>query len=205
MIPAGLALCRFSRQDHWNRHMARFEYLSVLVSIVLALGISEVIVCWARLIQHRRTVRFSWLHGLWTVIVLILMIQFWWGYWNFNALSEWRFSSLFLIVFETMLVVIASMLLTPGRTFEPGLDLEQLYFDNARPFFLIGALMLVSLSLTDVVVLGIAITDFENLIRMLALIVLVFMAYAEKRVYHFLAAGASGTLLLVFMTLAQVS
>ena len=56
-----------------------------------------------------------------------------------------------------------------------------------------------------VVALGIAITDFENLIRMLALIVLVFMAYAEKRVYHFLAAGASGTLLLVFMTLAQVS
>jgi len=185
--------------------MSRFEYLSVLVSIVLALGISEVLVCWARLIQHRQSVRFSWLHGYWTVFVLVLMVQFWWGYWNFRVLSEWTFLSLFLIVFETMLVVIASMLMTPGRSFEPGLDLEQLYFDNARPFFLVGAVMLLSLSSVDTLVLGIAPVSSENLIRVIAMVVLVLMSFARKREYHYFTAVVSGLLLCAFLVLAQIS
>jgi len=39
--------------------MSRFEYLSVLVSIVIAMGISEIRVSWGRLIQRRDRVEFS--------------------------------------------------------------------------------------------------------------------------------------------------
>ena len=47
--------------------MTQFEYLSVLVSIILALGMSEVMISWARMIQRRDHVKFSLLHAFWTV------------------------------------------------------------------------------------------------------------------------------------------
>ncbi|MBW2386077.1 MAG: hypothetical protein JRG92_20790 [Deltaproteobacteria bacterium] len=56
--------------------MSRFEYLSVLISIVIALGLNEVTKSWGRLLQDRRHVRFSLLHGFWSAFILLLMIQF---------------------------------------------------------------------------------------------------------------------------------
>jgi len=56
--------------------VSRFEYLSVLISIVIALGLNEVTKSWGRLLQDRRHVRFSLLHGFWSAFILLLMIQF---------------------------------------------------------------------------------------------------------------------------------
>lgn len=183
--------------------MSHFEFISALFAIVLALGITEVLVCWARLIQHRREVRFSWIHGFWTVFVVILMMQFWWGFWNFREVENWTFLGLAGIVFETMMVVIAALLLTPGRTFEAGLNLEAMYFDNSRPFFLSGALMVVSLSVVDITVLGLAVFSVENLVRLLALLLLTTMAFVRNRKLHYSAAVLFALLLLTFMLTAE--
>jgi hypothetical protein len=50
--------------------MTRFEYLSVLVSIVIALGISEVTVAWGRVLQQKVTTKIYWLHGFWSIFSL---------------------------------------------------------------------------------------------------------------------------------------
>jgi hypothetical protein len=103
-----------------------------------------------------------------------------------------------------MLVVIASVMLTPGRSFDPGLDLEQHFFDNARPFFIVGAMMIVSLTIADLKLLGIPVFSAENLIRYLATILCLVMAYVENRRFHYVAALGFGVLLVAFIMLAKV-
>lgn len=183
--------------------MSRFEFISVMLSIVLALGITEVLVCWARLIQHRREVRFSWIHGFWTVFIVILMIQFWWGFWNFREVENWTFLGLSGVVFETMMVVIAALLLTPGRTFETGLNLEALYFANSRPFFLVGVLMVITLTVVDTTILGLAPLAAENLVRVAALVLVSTMAFVRNRRLHYVATAVFVALLLAFMFTAE--
>ena len=85
--------------------MSRFEYLSVLISIVIALGITEVTISWGRLLQHRGRVRFSALHGFWSTFLLFIMIQFWWGFWNYRTVEDWSLTSLLIFVSEGIALV----------------------------------------------------------------------------------------------------
>jgi len=58
--------------------MNQFEYLTVMVSIVLGIGVSRLIADAARLIQARRHVRFYWVSIVWGVNLFLLHLQVWW-------------------------------------------------------------------------------------------------------------------------------
>jgi hypothetical protein len=146
--------------------MSRFEYLSVLVSIVIALGINEVTISWGRLIQRRERVKFSWLHAFWSLFTLFLLIQLWWGFWNFRTVETWSLAALLAVVTEAITLVLCALLLVPGaREDAAACDLHRVYLDNSRPFFLLGALLLVQLTLVDVLVLGMPLLHGENAMR----------------------------------------
>jgi hypothetical protein len=86
--------------------VTRFEFLSALISTVIALGSSEVTVAWGRLIQDRARVPISWLHAFWLVFALFLLIQFWWGFWNFRIIEKWSLLSLTGVVVEAITLVV---------------------------------------------------------------------------------------------------
>lgn len=178
--------------------MTQFEYLSVLISIVLALGISETLVCWVRLVQHREQVHFSWLHGYWTLVSVYLMIQFWWGFWNYRLVEPWTLFGLFTIVLETMLVVTIAMFLSPGRTVVPGLDLEQHFFRNSRIVFIAGALMILLAVRADTTLLGIEMLAPENLVRLTGAALALVLAFTGSSRFHYGLAMTSILLLTVF-------
>ncbi len=179
--------------------MTRFEYLSVLISIVIALGMSEVTVSWGRLIQHRNQVRFSWLHAFWSAFIMLLMIQFWWGFWNFRTVEDWSLFALIGVVLEATTLVICALLLTPGRSLSGSIDLESLYFEHSRPFFLFGAFVLIQFSLIDTLVVGIPIFHMENLIRFLATAVVILLAWSSNSHLHSALAIVCVLLLAVFL------
>ena len=162
----------------------QFEYLTVLVSIILALGMSEVMICWDRIIQHRDRIHFSWLHAFWTVFVLFMMIQFWWGFWNFRIITQWLLIDLLGIVTQTTLLVVGAILLIPSRHFTEEVNLEQIYFDNCRPFFLVYGVMMSGLIINDSFILGTGLYTRENAVRLVASIVGILMGFCENRRIH---------------------
>ena len=179
--------------------MTRFEYLSVLISIVIALGMSEVTVSWGRLVQHRNQVRFSWLHTFWSAFILFLMIQFWWGFWNYRTVEDWSLFALIGVVLEATTLVMCALLLTPGRSLSGSLDLERLYFEHSRPFFLFGVFLLIQFSLVDTLVVGIPIFHMENFIRFLAVAVVSILAWSSSLRLHFALSIVCVLLLAVFL------
>jgi len=94
--------------------MPRFEYLSVLVSIVIALGIGEMTISWGRALQLRYRLTFSWLHLFWTLFILFMMVQFWWGFWNFRNVDPSTMPALLSVLVEAVTLVLAALLIAPA-------------------------------------------------------------------------------------------
>jgi hypothetical protein len=180
--------------------MSRFEYLSVLVSIVIALGIAEVTISWGRLLQRRREVTFSWLHAYWSLFTLFLMVQLWWGFWNFRTVEVWSFGALLAVVTESITLVLCALLLVPRvQDVDATLDLRRVYADNARPFFLLGASLIAQLTLVDWIILDTPLLDPENLSRLPGIAIALALAWTDDRRLHAALPGVATILLILFL------
>jgi hypothetical protein len=172
--------------------MSRFEYLSVLVSIVIALGISEIVSCWGRLLRNRARVDFDWLHGFWCAFMIVLMIQFWWGFWEFRVVESWSFPGLLAVVAEVLVLVLAAMALLPNTEETGSLDLRAHYFQQSRPFFLLGGVLIAQLVLVDRLVGEQPFIHPENAFRLPGLLVAgVAATYPNERLHVGLAVVAT--------------
>jgi hypothetical protein len=164
--------------------MSQFEYLSVLISILIALGITEVTISWGRLLQHRSRVRFSGLHVFWATFLLFIMVQFWWGFWSYRTVDDWSLASLLIFVSEGIALVLCAIVLSPDRVTSGDIDLGDLYYENARPFFLLAAVFLALSTVGDTFVLGVPFVHTENVIRLVGIGLVTFVALSTDRRVH---------------------
>ena len=67
--------------------MSEFEYLSLLVSIIVAFALSEIFAGWGQMIRGRDHVKVYWVHIAATLLVAALIIQFWWSAWQYRELA----------------------------------------------------------------------------------------------------------------------
>jgi hypothetical protein len=174
------------------------------MSMVIALGLTEITVSWGRLLQRRHEVRFHWLHAFWSLFAVFLMIQFWWGFWNFRVVEDWTLASLLAVVAETITLVLCALQLVPRRSAAGAIDLEELYFSNARTFFVLAVILMLQFCAWDTVVLGIPVFHSENLIRFSAAIVCGFMAWNLNPRLHKLMPVATAVLMGLFLSKAYM-
>ncbi len=58
--------------------MDPFSYLSVLISIVLALGMTGVLQGLGEMLQARSHRRVYWVHALWVLNIFLFLVIAWW-------------------------------------------------------------------------------------------------------------------------------
>src|SRR4029453_6335057 len=58
--------------------MGAFEYLSVLISIILALGMTRVLAGVGEMLQARSRHRIYWVHVIWIVNLFLYLVIAWW-------------------------------------------------------------------------------------------------------------------------------
>ena len=179
--------------------MTQFEYLSVLISILIGLGITQWTISWGRLLQRRVGVRFSALHAFWSIFILFLSVQFWWGFWNYRTVENWSLGSLLIIMFLGIALVFLTILLIPERVDSRHINLQDLYYENARPFFLIGAGYLAMTLVSDTVILGMPIGHTENFIRLAAIGTIIFVGWSTNKRLHVGLPFVSAAAMALFM------
>ncbi|HEU4642235.1 MAG TPA: hypothetical protein VFS44_07240 [Gemmatimonadaceae bacterium] len=79
-----------------------FQYLTVLVSIILGLGLTQLLTAVGRLVQARALVRVRlyWPVPLWTVLLLLMHVQAWWAMFDLRDHRGWTYLE-FLVVLLT--------------------------------------------------------------------------------------------------------
>jgi hypothetical protein len=87
--------------------MTIFEYISVIISILLSLGIAHLL---SRLPDVFDRQRSYWIHASWVVVLLGLLPGHWWMFWNYRDVSWTAFSFLYAIASPGILFLLVSVL-----------------------------------------------------------------------------------------------
>jgi hypothetical protein len=64
-----------------------FDYIISLCSFAYALGVTHLLFAATRMIRNRRILVFSWPHGLWMLVALVLAVLNWLSLWDFHHLD----------------------------------------------------------------------------------------------------------------------
>lgn len=119
--------------------MQPFEFIMVLISIIIALGVAELLAGVVRIL--RGELRFYWIHGLWIFNLFILQLQYCWSLFDLETRDEWVFADLVWLLIPAIVLFLVSSLLFPSRNAQG--KLAELYFANRKQVFgLLTALML---------------------------------------------------------------
>ncbi len=124
--------------------MSPFEYVIVLISIILGLGITTILTGIAELIKHTRPVRLFAPYIIWILLIFMLHFQDWWLSYQFKEVHEWSLQFFLVIVLYPINLYILAHLLFPAGLSQD-FDSKTFYL-NHYPRLFIGAIILVVLS-----------------------------------------------------------
>jgi len=174
-----------------------FNYLSVLISIVLGLGLTELLSNVHRLIQARERVTFHWLPLLWSGIIFVALVQWWWAAFGLHRQLEWNFFFFLLILLIPVLLYLAAASVLPTVEPERTVDLRAYYFRIHHWFFWIVA----ATSLMECV-RAVLYDDLQAaLLNAVAATLLGSLALVRHPFYHTLASILLAGLLAAFIVL----
>ena len=121
--------------------MSTFEFISVLLSIVVGLGLTRLLTAVGRALEIRRKLRFYWVQSVWVMNLGLLFVTFWWATLFSHADREtWLFPNFAVLLFYAVLLFLASVLVIPSD-FEESSDLEAHFFEVRPWLFTIMALV----------------------------------------------------------------
>ncbi|MFM9839457.1 MAG: hypothetical protein ACKVOQ_14405 [Cyclobacteriaceae bacterium] len=119
-----------------------FEYVTVLISIILGMGITKLISGLAAIIQRWHNVKIYWPHMLLIILVFVIHIQDWWATYELASYKYWRLPTFLFIILYPVILYILTTILFPIR-WGPGkpIDLKEFYFCNYRKIYLFMMLL----------------------------------------------------------------
>lgn len=164
--------------------MDAFSYLSVLLSIILGLAITQLLTGFRGIVLARTRVRLYAPSVLWAVLLIVINVQAWWAMFQMRLRAAWTFGGFTIVLLEPVVLYLMAALVLPD--FPPGetTDLRAHYFDHRRIFFALGT-VLPTVSLCKDLVLTGRLTSGGNLVFHLGFIALALVAMVVKRErYH---------------------
>ncbi|QLC22974.1 hypothetical protein HFP51_12730 [Parasphingopyxis sp. CP4] len=141
--------------------MTQFQFVMVLLSLIVGLGVTDLLSNVARQLKDRESWKFSWLQSLLVVFVFVALLQQWWESWGLQSIEHWNFGSMLWMLAGPIGLYIAAHLLYPKAAED--VDLETHYFDNSKAFWLIAAAVVVVATLFRPISFGMPLLDFDNL------------------------------------------
>ncbi len=107
--------------------MQMFEYVIVLISIVIGLALTHLMQGIAGLIQNPRRARIWWVHLVWVAYMFLSIVFWWWWEFQLQHIKAWTFSIYLFVIFYAFYLYLICAVLFPG-------DLEG--YDGYKEYFL---------------------------------------------------------------------
>jgi hypothetical protein len=113
-----------------------FEYITVLISIILGMGITEILASVGAVILRWEKVKLYWPHTVLVLLVFVFHFQEWWVVFELRNYQYWRLPVfLFTILYPVNLYILARILF-PMKWRSKGTDLKIFYYENCKRIFI---------------------------------------------------------------------
>jgi hypothetical protein len=116
-----------------------FEFLSVAISIVLALSAGQLLTNFREVFDPTRR---SWVHATWVVHLLIVHVLTWWSLWAFRDLV-WNLATFVVVLLPPIVLFVCSSALVPSYS-QSVTSWEEHFFGVRRWFFSVRSLFIVT-------------------------------------------------------------
>ena len=95
--------------------MEIFEYVAVLTSIIIGLGIAQLLQGFTRQIQHPEQGKIYWVHLCWVTYMFLTIVFWWWWEFKLGMIEEWTFTLYLFVLFYAVLAYLLCAFLFPGN------------------------------------------------------------------------------------------
>jgi hypothetical protein len=168
--------------------MDAFSYLSVLLSIILGLAVTQILQGYRAVLLARGRVKHSATVLIWSGLLLIFVAQAWWASFTLRDHAEWSFVTFVVILAQMGLLYMSAALIFPDIPADGAVDLAD-HFDRHRGAFFGFIIAMLSASLLKSVALDGRLPPPTDLLFhfLLAMIGLVGITIRHARMQLFLA------------------
>lgn len=141
--------------------MGAFEYLSVLISIVLGLGITHLLMGFGRWVEGRSEFHAFGPSLAWAGFLLVVHIETWWTMWGYTQHREWTFLEFVVVLLQPMVLFLMTLMVFPSSDARRQ-DLRE-NFLHQRPWFFGLLVVLLTVSIMKDLVLNRTLPGAMNL------------------------------------------
>lgn len=168
--------------------MKSFQWISVILSMLLSLGISRL---WSSVIiifRSRGRAKLDWIPIVWAMLIFVWQLQFWWSIQELPKLiSVWTIPYFLVFVTLVILLFMAAVLILPDRELTKGSTLyDEFRYDGRWALAFLSAYFFVALFI-DAYFWHISMLSLESLLLiLLAIIPLLAIKAAERSMLRLL-------------------
>lgn len=94
--------------------MDAFEYLSVLISIILGLGITQLLLGFARWLERRGSFGAYPPAIAWAAFLLLVHVQTWWSMYGLRHHADWNFLQFAVVLLQPIVMFLLAVLIFPS-------------------------------------------------------------------------------------------
>ena len=102
--------------------MDPFSYLSVLISIVLALAMTRILAGIGEMLQARTRRRVYWVHAVWVLNLFLFTVVAWWIFYRWRNLEQWTYFLFLFVLIAPTILYLAAVVLFPPEGAQEGTD-----------------------------------------------------------------------------------
>ena len=140
--------------------MDPFEYVVVLTSLILGLGIAQILTGIADILSNIRNVKLYLPHTLFVFVIFILHIQEWWiNYEYASEVKTWTLITVLSILNYPILIFIMARMSFPTGIRGHETNLREYYYDQWPYLFVIASLTIFLSILQNVFISGISLME----------------------------------------------
>lgn len=175
-----------------------FEHISVLVSIILGLGITQLLMSAHRLVQARDRVKPYWLSLLWASVIFVAQVEWWWASYAMRRETIWNFFYFLFVLLSPVTLYLASAFALPEIEKGERYDLKEYYYASRGWFFAFVAAGPVLDAIRRGIQAG-SYTDFGAVSNAISAVMVGSLAVSRNERYHAAVTLAVTGLFLTFI------
>ena len=170
--------------------MDAFSYLSVLLSIIVGLGMAQVLTALGRLIRTSDRVIWYWPPLVWAGALLVVYVQVWWSMFGLRSYVNWTFGAFLVVLLQNVALYMMAAVILPEAADDHALDLRFHYERQCGWFFGFFAVALIISVIKELIVAGRLPVPANLAFHGIFLLVCVSAFVVRTRRYHQLVAFA---------------
>ena len=164
--------------------MDEFTYLSVLISVILGLAVTQILKGFRAILLSRVRIRMYWPVLAWAGLLLLVCAQHWWAMFGMRHRHDWTFEQFGIVLLNVVFIYMVAGLVFPDFFGEAIVDLRQNFYAHCGWFFSL-AVAIIAVSVAKDLVLDHRLMPTSDLIFHAIFGVALFIgALTRSELYH---------------------